>query len=417
MIDGVRFLRIEDFELRDRTVFLRVDINIPLDPTTLRILDDTRIRAIRETVSALAGAKVVLGSHQSRPGRSDFTTLEPHARRLQRYCSQRVNYVDDVTGPRAREAIQGLNAGEILVLDNLRFCAEENMEAPAEQLAKTHMVRRLAPLFDVFVNDAFGAAHRSQASLVGFAEVLPTAAGKLMEQELEALNRVLANPRRPSVFVLGGAKVEDKVPVIENILRNEKADMILLGGVVSKVFMKAKGVNAGPRVNEELSGLDEYVKKAGEILSEFQNRIRLPVDLAVSQNEKRFEIGVERLPTDSPVYDVGEKTTAEYVKSIGEARTVVANGPLGIFEKNAFEYGTRTVLEAIANNEGFTVIGGGHLAGLAEILNIQSRFSHVSTAGGAMLSLLAGETLPVIEALSRAADRRRGVRQPNQQHI
>lgn len=407
MIDGVRFLKIEDFDVRDRTVFLRVDINIPLDPTTLQILDDTRIRGIRDTVSSLSSAKLVLGSHQSRPGRNDFTTLEPHAKRLQRYCSQHVNYVDDVTGPRAREAIRELKSGEILVLDNLRFCAEENIDGPPEQLANMHMVKRLAPLFNLFVNDAFGAAHRSQPSLVGFAEVLPTAAGKLMERELEALNAVIATPERPCIYVLGGAKVEDKVPVIENILKNGKADKMLLGGVIGKVFLKAKGINLGPGHEAELAGLEKYVKKAEEILSVFSGQIILPTDVAVNKNDKRVEIPVAKMPIEESSLDIGEKTTTQYANVIEEARTIVANGPLGVFEKNGFDVGTKTVLEAIANNEGFTVIGGGHLAGLAEILGIESRFSHVSTAGGAMLSLLAGDKLPVIEALSRAADRGR----------
>ncbi|MFH0848493.1 MAG: phosphoglycerate kinase [archaeon] len=397
----------EDFDVRDRTVFLRVDINIPLDPTTLQILDDTRIRGIRDTVSSLSSAKLVLGSHQSRPGRNDFTTLEPHAKRLQRYCSQHVNYVDDVTGPRAREAIRDLESGEILVLDNLRFCAEENIDGPPEQLANTHMVKRLAPLFDLFVNDAFGAAHRSQPSLVGFAEVLPTAAGRLMERELEALNAVISTPERPCIYVLGGAKVEDKVPVIENILKNGKADKILLGGVVGKVFLKAKGINLGPKNEEELAGLEKCVKKAQEILASFSNQIVMPIDLAINKNDKRAEVLIANMPTNESTLDVGEKTATQYANSIGEAKTVVANGPLGVFEKNGFDFGTKTVLEAIGNSEAFTVIGGGHLAGLAEILGIESRFSHVSTAGGAMLSLLAGEKLPVIEALSRAADRGR----------
>jgi len=395
----------DDFDLENKAVLLRVDINIPLDPSTLQILDDTRIRAIGQTLSDLRGSKVVLASHQSRPGRADFTSLEPHARRLQRYCSQRVRFVEDVVGPHARQQVRQLQNGEILVLDNLRFCAEENMDCPPEMAAKTHLVRRLAPLFDLFVNDAFGTAHRSQPSLVGFAEVLPTVAGRLMERELNALNTVLTKSARPSILVLGGAKVEDKLPVIEHMLKNRKADEILLGGVPGKVFLKARGFRLGPRNEEEMKGLEKCVEKARAMLSDFPGHIEVPIDMAVLKNEKRQEVTAKELPVGESILDIGHRTTRRYVEVISKAKTVVANGPLGVFEKNGFDHGTRSTLEAISDCDGYTVIGGGHLVGLASIMGMEDRFSHLSTAGGAMLALLAGERLPVVDALERAAER------------
>ncbi len=407
MPSGSRFLRMDDFDLENKSVLLRVDINIPLDPGTLQILDDTRIRAIGQTLSDLQGSKVVLASHQSRPGRADFTSLEPHAARLQRYCTQKVRFVDDIIGPNARQEIRQLQSGEILVLDNLRFCAEENMDCSPEMAAKTHMVRRLAPLFDFFVNDAFGTAHRAQPSLIGFAEVLPTVAGRLMERELTALNTVLVKSERPSVFVLGGAKVEDKLPVIENALRNNKADKVLVGGIPGKVFLKAKGHRLGPTNEEEVKGLDKYVEKAKALLGDFPDHIEAPSDIAVLRKESRKEVTAKELPVTESILDIGRKTTQRYVEIIRKAKTVVANGPLGVFEKNGFDYGTRSTLEAIGECDGYTVIGGGHLVGLASIIGMEERFSHLSTAGGAMLSLLAGEKLPVIEALERAAERKR----------
>jgi len=402
---GTKFLRMDDFDLENKAVLLRVDVNIPLDPSTLQILDDTRIRAIVQTLSDLRESKVVLASHQSRPGRADFTSLEPHARRLQRYCSQRVKFVDDVVGPSARQDIKQLQSGEILVLDNLRFCAEENVDCSPELAAKTHMVKRLAPLFDFFINDAFGTAHRSQPSLIGFAEVLPTVAGRLMEKELNAFNTVLVKSARPSVFVLGGAKVEDKLPVMEHILKNNGTDKILLGGVPGKVFLKAKGLRLGPKNEEETKGLEKCVEQAKTMLSSFPDRVEIPVDLAVLKNEKRVEATVRELPVNESILDIGHRTTRRYVEVIGKAKTVVANGPLGVFEKNGFDYGTRSTLEAIGECDGYTVIGGGHLVGLASIMGIEDRFSHLSTAGGAMLSLLAGERLPVVDALERAAEK------------
>jgi len=402
---GTKFLRMDDFDLENKAVLLRVDINIPLDPSTLQVLDDARIRAISQTLSDLRESKVVLVSHQSRPGRADFTSLEPHARRLQRYCSQRVTFVEDVVGPSARQEIKQLRSGEILVLDNLRFCSEENIDCPPEVAAKTHLVRRLAPLFDFFVNDAFGTAHRSQPSLIGFAEVLPTVAGRLMQKELDAFNTVLAKSAKPSVFVLGGAKVEDKLPVMEHILRNNGADKILLGGVPGKVFLKARGFRLGPKNEEEMKGLEKCVEQARTILNGFPDHVEIPIDLAVLRKEKRLEVTPKELPLDESILDIGRRTTQRYVEVINKARTVVANGPLGVFEKNGFDYGTRSTLEAIGKCDGYTVIGGGHLVGLASIMGMEDQFSHLSTAGGAMLSLLAGERLPVVDALERAAER------------
>ncbi|MCJ7505681.1 phosphoglycerate kinase [Candidatus Bathyarchaeota archaeon] len=416
LTSGIRFLSMDDFDLENKTIFVRVDINIPLDPSTLQILDDTRIRAIGPTLADLRSSKVVIGSHQSRPGRIDFTSLEPHARRLQRYCSQKVKYSDDIFGPHARQAIKQVQSGEILVLDNLRFCAEENMDCTPEMAAKTHMVKRLAPLFDLFVNDAFGTAHRSQPSLIGFAEVLPTVAGRLMERELSALNRVLVKTERPSVFVLGGAKVEDKLPVIEHVFKNGKADKVLLGGIPAKTFLMAKGLKLGQKNEQEMKGLEEYVEKAKNVLRDFPDRVEVPSDFAILKNEKRQEIMTEELPTGEIIMDIGRKTTDRFLEEIGKARTVVASGPLGIFEKSWFDHGTRNVLEAISDCDGYTVIGGGHLTGLASMMGIEEKVSHLSTAGGAMLSLLAGERLPVVDALERAAERYRSGRMSQQQN-
>ena len=313
--------------------------------------------------------------------------------------------MEDIFGPSARQEIRQLQSGEILVLDNLRFCAEENVDCPPEAAAKTHLVRRLAPLFDFFINDAFGTAHRSQPSLIGFTEVLPTIAGRLMEKELDAFNTVLVKSARPSVFVLGGAKVEDKLPVMEHILRNSRADKILLGGIPGKAFLKARGFRLGPKNEEEMKGLEKCVEQAKTMLSSFPNHIEIPVDLAVLRNEKRLEVTPKELPVNESILDIGHRTTSRYVEAVSKAKTVVANGPLGVFEKNGFDYGTKSTLEAIGKCDGYTVIGGGHLVGLASIVGIEDQFSHLSTAGGAMLSLLAGERLPVIDALERAAER------------
>ena len=399
------YLTINDFDPRDKRVLLRLDINAPLDPTTNQILDDTRIVSAKPTLEALTQAKVAILSHQSRPGKEDFTSLQQHSLLLQKVCSQRVRFVEDVMGPAARQAIKELRRGEVLVLDNVRFCAEENLENKGDKLARTNLVRRLAPLFDLYVNDAFAAAHRSQASLVGFPYVLPSAAGKLMEKELAALKRLLEEPERPSTYVLGGAKVEDKVPVIENILSTGKADHILVGGNVAKVFLKAAGQKLSDPDEKELAGSVDQIQKASKILANYRRRIITPTDFVSLKDGKRLDVPTEKLTKAGKTLDIGPQTAEEFSKIISESKTIVASGPMGVFEQDGFETGSRRVLEAMANSNAFTVIGGGHLAGYVGILGIAEKFSHVSTAGGAMLSLLAGEELPAIVALVEAAKR------------
>ncbi len=402
-----QYLTLDDFNLRDKAVLLRLDINAPLDPSTNQILDDGRIVAAKPTLDALSEAKVAVLSHQSRPGRGDFTSLELHAGILQKICSQRVSFIDDVMGPAARQAVRDMRKGEVVVLDNVRFCSEEILEDKAEKLANTNLVKRLAPLFDLYVNDAFATAHRSQASLVGFPYLLPSAAGKLMEGELSAIEKLMSNPARPITYVLGGAKVEDKVPVVENILSTGKADRVLVGGNVAKVFLKATGTKLGQADEEELGAVTDEVLKANRILSKYSKRIVLPTDFGTSRGGKRVDEPVRRLTKADRALDIGSETAERFSEIIADSKTIVASGPMGVFEEDGFESGTRTVLQAIANTNAFTVIGGGHLAGYAGILGIAERLSHVSTAGGAMLSLLAGEELPAITALVAAAKRER----------
>lgn len=402
-----RFLTIEDLQADRKTVFLRVDINVPIDPSTNQILDDTRIKSTKETLDHLKRSRVVMGSHQSRPGKGDFTSLEGHSKRLQRYCSQEVRFVEDVIGTEARKAIRQLHEGEILMLDNLRFCSEENIEDSPEKLAKTHMVQRLAPYFDIFVNDAFAAAHRSQPSLVAFAHLMPSAAGKLMEKELKALWSLFESPERPCVYLLGGSKVEDKLPVMEHILEQKKVDKILLGGLVGKFFLYAQGVKLNEadakQCAEHLSCLD----RAKRIAEKWGRFVEVPSDLAfLGKGSVRVDSNLSETKRDVESLDIGRSTISRYVKSIQDSRTVVANGPLGVFEQNGFDTGTRSVLEAIAQNKGFTVVGGGHLVGYASILGLESKFTHSSTAGGAMLVFLAGQELPAIKVLMDAAKRR-----------
>ena len=320
--------------------------------------------------------------------------------------------MDDVIGPHAIQRITKVQPGEILVLDNLRFCAEENIDDKREKLVKTHFVRKLAPLFDYYVDDAFATAHRSQPSIAGLPEMLPSVAGRLMEKELDAVSTLLVEPKRPCVYSLGGSKVEDKIPVIENILSRGKADKVLLGGVPAKLFLRARDVKT--KINdEEIRDFKQFLDRGVKLTQKYKDHIEVPNDLAYEDKQgTRIDLSASSTSPDGEALDIGSKTVEKYSKIVKGAATTVANGPLGIFERNGFDKGTKELLEAMAQSNGYTVIGGGHLVGLASILGIDEKFSHVSTAGGAMLSLLSGENLPGVDALVRAANRMRSSNAP-----
>lgn len=395
------FLTLDDIDVSGKTVFLRADINSPLDPNSKRILDATRIQAVIPTCRSLKESKLVIGAHQSRPGKYDFTSLESHSKVIQMYLERPVKYTDDIIGEEAQQQIKALKKGEVLVLNNLRMLEEENKIAPAEVQKETELVKTLGKCVDLFVNDAFAAAHRSQASLVGLSTVVPMAAGRLMERELKALNRVLSEPERPSVYLLGGAKVEDRIPVINRVLKDEIADSILIGGLVADGFQMAEGKMK--KRYEELS--EDEIKKIDvcrDILEKHPEQIQLPMDVALDVKRERVEVFIENITDEKNIYDIGLNTVAHYCSTIENAGTVVAEGPLGMFERRGFDIGTKELLRCMGRCNGYTVIGGGHMVGMASMLGITDRMSHVSTGGGAMLNLLAGEVLPVVEALEKS---------------
>ena len=398
------FLTLDDIDVSGKTVFLRADINSPLDPGTKRILDATRIQAVIPTVRSLKDAKLVIGAHQSRPGKYDFTSLESHAKVLQMYLERPVKYTEDIVGETAQKMIKELKEGEVLLLNNVRMREEENVKAPIKELQSTEFVKTMSQYVDIFVNDAFAAAHRSQASLVGLSMNCPMVAGRLMENELNALNRVLSEPERPSVYLLGGAKVEDRIPVINRVLHDDIADTILIGGLVADSFQMAKG-HMGIRYEE----LDEEGKKEVEvcrtILEEFKDKIVLPIDVAMDVKGERVEVFIGSITEEKNIYDIGLNTIAQFSSIMNKAGTIVAEGPLGMFERRGFDIGTKELLRTMARCRGYTVVGGGHMGGMASMLGIRESMGHVSTGGGAMLSMLAGETLPVVAALEESKQR------------
>jgi len=401
----LEFPTLDGVDVKGKTVLVRVDINSPLDPNTGEILDDTRIRECAPTLKELAhkGAKVVVMAHQGRPGDKDFTTLEKHAKKLSNAVGLKVIYLADVFGPTARNTIKLMHQGEILLLDNVRLCAEENLNRPVEEQAKTHFVRALAPLVQLYVNDAFGAAHRSQPSLVGFSALVPTYAGRLMERELKGLSRALS-PEHPCVYVLGGVKVDDSLNIIENVLGKGIADSVLTGGFVGHTFLVASGRDLGEPNLELLKkkGLKKEIERAKRLLDAHGDKIKIPLDVVAETQGQPKELSLEELPTELKIYDIGTRTQKEYSKLIEGAKTVVANGPLGVFERAGFERGTFEVLHAMASSQAFTILGGGHMVAAAQAAGVAGQIKHVSTGGGACVSFLSGEPMPVVEMLKHA---------------
>jgi phosphoglycerate kinase len=399
------FYTLDDFNVEGKTVLLRVDINSPVDPVTGMILDDTRIRLHAETIAELAdkGAKTVLLAHQSRPGKKDFTTLQQHSEVLNHLLERPVRYVDDIFGSHARDTISHMENGEILLLENVRFYSEEVLKREPPLQAETHMVKLLFPLADYFVNDAFAAAHRSQPSLVGFTFKMPSAAGRVMERELKALYSAISNVEKPCVYVLGGVKADDSLMIIENALKTGNADYVLTTGLVANIFLWGAKVNI-MKLNREFikkKGYCDYVKKAKNLCKKFKGQIMVPKDVAVSIDNKRVEFPVNKIP-NKLIYDIGTETTTEYARIIRNARTIFANGPAGVFEKEGFNLGTEDILNATASSSGFSIVGGGHLAAAANLMGLTG-ISHISSGGGASISMIAGERLPAVEVLRESA--------------
>jgi len=405
-----KILTLDDFDFKGKTVLVRVDFNSPIDLNTKKVLDDTRIKAHGETtIKELSqkGAKVVVLAHQGRPGDPDFTPLKEHAQILGKILGKPVKYIDDVFGEKAQKAIKDLKNGEILVLDNVRNFTDEQKKGTPEEHAKTDMVKKLAPLANVFVNDAFAAAHRAHVSIVGFTAVLPSAAGRIMERELKALGKVLHNPEKPCVYILGGAKADDSLKISQYVLKNKIADHVLTGGVVGHLFLAANGINLGkPNMDflekKELMGFVPGIK---DLMNSYLGEIEVPVDLAVEANGKRLEIPVKKLPTNYPIFDIGAETVKKYGDIIKGAKSIVVSGPMGVYENKEFAFGTKKTFEAIAASKAFSLVGGGHSIAAVEELGLAKKMGYVSTAGGALIEFLIGEQLPGVVALEKAAAR------------
>jgi len=396
----VKVLTLDDFDLKDKTVFLRVDMNCPIDPETMEISGTGRIEEAIETIQSLEKSKVVVASHQGRVGNNDYTGMDKHAKVLEKLLNKKVKYVEDVIGSAAQNEIKNLKNGEVLLLDNLRLCAEENYEFSPEAAAKTIMVTRLSKLFDLCVLDSFPSAHRSHPSIVGFPQVLPSCAGRIVEREVRNLDEIMTVAKAPHVIVLGGSKVPDRLEAIKLLIQNGRADHVLLTGIIGNVFMRAQARIKFPLgIKRE----EEVVAKAHSLIGEYPDVFSTPVDIAIDKDGERVEMDVREISKGDKIYDLGPKTVDYYSKLIAGAGTVFISGPAGFFEKKNFKFGTRGLLEAVANSMATTIVSGGHLTTVLKSYGLEKQIDHISTAGGALVLYLTGEKLPMIQALEEAA--------------
>jgi phosphoglycerate kinase len=407
-----KYKTLDDFQVKDKVVLVRVDFNSEIDPVTKKVTSDVRIKAHAETtIKELAekGAKTVILAHQGRKGDPDYTPLKQHAEILGKLLKCPVQYVDDVFGDKAKTAIKALKGGEILVLENVRSWDTETKTKTVDEASKTDLIMNLAPLADIFVNDAFAAAHRGHASMVGFTAVLPSAAGRIMERELKSLAKALEKPEHPCVYVMGGAKADDALDISKYVLGNGIADYVLVGGVTSQLFLAAKGVELGKKTTDFLAKkeLMQFVPGIKELLAKYPEAIVLPVDIALDADGKRKEIPVAKLPTELSIFDIGAKTVENFAKIIAKAKSIVVSGPMGVYENKEFNYGTKKVMEAIANSKAFSLAGGGNTIAAINEYGLSKKIGYISTAGGALIEFLMGKKLPGVVALETAVAKKK----------
>ena len=406
------FLTIDDYDLCDQNVILRIDINSSINPENGDLLDDTRIKRHSATVKELSDkkARVIVLAHQSRPGKLDFVNLEKHGERMSQIINKEIKFIDDIYGEKAIEHINKMKNGEIILLDNVRFDDEEIelskfVNDNFDIQRKSKMVRQLSPQASFFINDAFAASHRCQPSLVGFAEDMPALAGRVMQRELDFLGKAISSGPTPRIAVLGGSKAADSVAIAENFLQ-KGVEKILTGGVVANIFLMASGVDIGEPstefVERYIPDYKNVIKLAKELLKTYEGRIEIPTDVALNMDGKRYGTNVSNLPQNYSLYDIGIDTLVNYISIIEKAGTIIANGPMGVFEDSEFATGTNEVFSAISKSDGMTVVGGGETAMAFNQMGLADGIRHISTGGGACISFMSGETMPALEAMRRS---------------
>ncbi|MCL4340713.1 MAG: phosphoglycerate kinase [Candidatus Thermoplasmatota archaeon] len=401
---GKRFFVLDDFNLKGATVFLRIDVNSPISPIDGSILDDTRFMSHLDTISDLKDSKLVIACHQSRPGKRDFTSLMRHSEILEKITGRKIRFIDSLFSSEVIRGIREMKPGDIIMLENTRFYSEEIDIDPSdlEAVEGTNFVKNLSGVFDYYVIDAFPTIHRAQVSLVGFRRKKPNIAGRLVEREVTMLDQFMEGDYHPKIAILAGSKIEDSINVAMNFLARDRVDTIVTGGVVANAFLWANGKPIGKRNMQHIMNNNknyrELIDKCKDILRKFPDRVIVPHDFVLSPSGSELELGDE-VPDSELIADIGMKSVYRFREIISNAGAIFLNGPMGMYEIADYSVGTREILEAVAENHGLKIAGGGHTLSALEMMGLKNRIDHASTGGGALISYLSGEPMPVLESL------------------
>ncbi|WP_337860677.1 phosphoglycerate kinase [Ferroplasma sp.] len=397
------FYTMDDFEFKGKRVYLRIDINSPLNPITGEIVDDSRFRHYLDTIHELNDSKVVIVAHQGRPGDSDFVSLKQHARHMGRLLGREVKFVDSMIGAQPERAIKEMKDGDIIMLENSRFYSEEllikNIDAEQEN---TYIVKQLSKLFDYYIIDAFPAIHRAQTTLTGFQNAAPNIAGRLMENEIGNIEKFKNSKVHPKLAIMGGAKISDAIKASRPFLEKHIVDNIIYGGVAANIFLWASGIEIGKKNKEFIQKQDNNYKlllaECKSLLSSYKDHIFLPEDFVLNPSLKEWKID-EDIPDNELLADIGLNSIKIFSKLIENAKNIFLNGPMGMYEINDYSFGTREIFNEISQATATKIVGGGHTVNAINEFGLSKSIGYISTGGGALINYLSGEPIPVIESL------------------
>ena len=403
-------LSLDAYDLEGQTILYRVDVNSPLNPIDKTLLDDSRLRTIQPTLQLLSKSKVVILAHQSRPGKDDFSDMSQHSARLSQIINRDIMFIPDICNDSTISKIRDMKNGDILFLDNMRIHGEEYGKKYEnwQNTEESEIVTKLSSVADLYVTDAFAAAHRKSPTLTGFATKLPCIPGNLMMSEISNLKTAIDNPPRPYLAILGGAKADDSLRVALNLIQKNIIDKIAFVGVVGNLMIWANGYDIGNRnkdfiINTIGDVFDETWDMAQKLVNKHSDLLILPTDIAVEINEERIPMQLDELPTEYPIYDVGLQSLMNLRPIILNSKCILWNGPASFFEKPGFAFGTIEILNMCIETEALTIIGGGHTSALVSSRGVADKVTHNSTGGGSTMCLLSGENMPVIESLIKSA--------------
>ena len=402
-MDRSPFYTMDDFDFNGKRVYLRIDINSPINPITGEVVDDTRFIHYLRTINELKNSKVVIIAHQGRPGDSDFVSLRQHAGHLGRLLGRDVLFVDSLIGSAVETAIRNMKNGDIIMLENSRFYSEEILIKDDGAAQKnTFIVRNLSKLFDYFIIDAFPAIHRDQTTLTGFKDIKPNIAGRLMETEIKSIDRFMNSKSHPKLAIMGGAKIRDAIKVTGPFLEKGIVDNIIFGGVAANIFLWASGIDIGKRNMEFIEKQDKNYKKLLEecksLLSRFSDRIYLPEDFMLNPLQTEIKTG-EKVQDDQLLADIGFESIKTFSSIIEKAKNIFLNGPMGMYEINEYSLGTREIFNAVSQSPASKIVGGGHTINAINEFGLSDSMGYISTGGGALINYLSGEPIPVIDSL------------------